>query len=148
MTDQEHAKQIRQLIDSWSKAVACKDVEAIMQFYSPPLRAFDAIGPLQFQSRDAYQQHWQHCMTFCPGEFRFEVHQLEVQADTELAFCHFLNYGGGTDHQGQLHLCWLRCTQCWQLQPDGWKIIHEHFSVPVEMGSGQGQFDLKPDDER
>ena len=54
MTDQDHAKQIRQLIDSWSKAVARKDVEAIMQFYSPPLRAFDAIGPLQFKSRDVY----------------------------------------------------------------------------------------------
>lgn len=83
-------------------------------------------------------------MQCCPGEFCFEIHQLEVKADNELAFCHFLNLGGGTDAKGKQHLCWLRCNQCWQLQTDGWK-IHEHFSVPVDMESGLGQFELKPD---
>ncbi|MCH8536408.1 MAG: nuclear transport factor 2 family protein [Alkalimonas sp.] len=145
MTDHKHAQQIRQLLEAWQQAVTSKDVSAFMQLYSPPLRAFDAIGPLQFLSRDAYKEHWQQCMQFCLGTFRFEIHQLEVQADNELAFCHFLNLAGGTDAEGQPHLCWLRCTQCWQLQTDGWKIIHEHFSVPVDMESGLGQFELKPD---
>ena len=40
--------------------------------------AFDAVGKLQFKGVEAYRKHWDTCLSYCPGEMLFEIHDLEI----------------------------------------------------------------------
>ncbi|MBZ9613546.1 YybH family protein [Rheinheimera maricola] len=144
MHNSQHVQQITDLLASWANAVRAKDVAAITSIYHVDIIAFDAIAQLQFKGITDYRTHWQRCMEFCGGESLFELHQLKVQANEQLAFSHSLNHCGGTNDKGEAQQCWIRATQCWQKGKDGWKIVHEHYSVPFDMETGTTLFNLAP----
>ncbi len=48
--------EIRSLIDNWREAMRRGDVDAIMSFYTPEIRLFDIIPPLEHRGRDAYRK--------------------------------------------------------------------------------------------
>ena len=136
--------QIRDLIDGWADAVRAKDVDRIMSQYSPDVLAFDAISQLQFKGVDAYRKHWEACLSMCSGPSFFEIHDLDITAGDGLAFCHALNRCGGTGEDGQEKVCWMRMTVCYRKIDGDWKVVHEHFSSPFDMGSGKALFELQP----
>lgn len=136
--------QIQQTLDSWAAACRAKDVSQIMRHYAEDVVAYDAVGPLQFQGRAAYQAHWQTCMEMCPGHALFEVHQPSFLLSGELAVAHYLFHCGGTDDKGEMQSSWMRVSQCFRQQGGQWLIAHEHFSMPGDMQSGKILFDLQP----
>ena len=136
--------EVRELITAWEQTVRSRDVSRIMAYYSDDVVAFDAIKQLQFIGREAYGAHWAACMAMCTGPMIFEIHQLSINASEDLAFCHFLNRCGGTDNNGQQQSSWMRTTSCLRRQEGQWRIVHEHFSMPVDMESGAALFDAKP----
>ena len=137
-------QQIRDLISQYVSAVRAKDVARVASLYSDDVVAFDAILALQFKGKAAYIEHWQTCMSFAKGDMHYEVHQLKVEAGSELAFSHSINLCGCTNEQGKMETSWMRSTQCWQNSANGWKIVHEHFSAPFDVESGQAMFNLQP----
>lgn len=143
MNSTAHAP-IQQLLDSWAAACRSKDVERIISHYAEDVVAYDAIGPLRFQGRAAYQAHWQACMAMCPGHTLFEVHLPSILLSGELAVAHYLLNCGGTDDKGELHTSWMRVSQFYRLQGGRWLIAHEHFSMPGDMESGKILFELQP----
>ncbi|HEX5793577.1 MAG TPA: nuclear transport factor 2 family protein [Rheinheimera sp.] len=144
MNHNQSVQQISDLLANWTRAVRSKDIAAITRLYHADIVAFDAIAQLQFNGIDAYREHWQRCMEFCSGESMFELHQLKVQANEQLAFSHSLTHCGGTNDKGEMQSCWMRATQCWQHGSDGWKIVHEHYSMPFDMESGTILSNLAP----
>lgn len=144
MNQLKQAQQISDLLNSWLRAVRAKDVAAITSIYHNDIVAFDAIGQLQFKGIADYRAHWQRCMEFCSGESFFEMHQLQIQAAEQLAFTHFLTHCGGSNDKGELQKCWMRATQCWQHSSAGWKVVHEHYSMPFDMQTGAILSDLTP----
>ena len=144
MNHSQQVQQITDLLASWANALRRKDVSKIMTLYHDDIIAFDAIAQLQFKGKADYHEHWQRCMEFCSGESMFEVHQLKVQANEQLAFSHSLTHCGGTNDKGEMQSCWMRATQCWQHGSDGWKIVHEHYSMPFDMESGTILSNLAP----
>lgn len=144
MNNQQTQEHLRELITNWTKTVGTKDVSKIMTIYADNIVAFDAINQLQFIGKAAYTEHWRKCMAYSSGEMKFEVHQLQVHANEQLAFSHSLNHCGCENDKGEMQSGWMRATQCWQKGIDGWKIVHEHYSMPVDMESGKALFDLQP----
>lgn len=136
--------QIRALLDNWSLAVRNKDLDAVMAAYHPDVVAFDAIIELQFKGLDAYREHWAYCLNMCPGTMLFEQHELMVHGSGSVAFAHWLNHCGATDANGTVQGSWMRGSAGYLRTPEGWKIVHEHFSAPFDMASGKALFDLQP----
>lgn len=136
--------QIRSLIDAWRQAVMAKDIERIVSYYADDITAFDAVGALQFKGKQAYRDHWQACMEFCPGPGIFDFEQLQIVAADDIAFAHWLAHCGGTDEQGQTKACWMRVSAGYQRIDGQWRVRHEHWSAPFDMQSGSTQFDLQP----
>ena len=132
-------------LDSWTEACRSKDVARIMAHYSEDVVAYDAIGPLRFVGRAAYQAHWQACMEMCSGETLFEPHDPSFIASGEMGVAHYLLHCGGSDDKGQMQSSWMRVTQCLRQQDGRWLIMHEHFSTPCDMESGKALFDLQPE---
>lgn len=136
--------EIRSLIDGWLEAVRSKDVGRIMAFYDRDVVAFDAIGALRFVGADAYGRHWEACMTMCPGETTFDMHDLKIDSDGDLAVAHALHHCSGTNDKGETQGAWMRMTACYRKVNGRWLIAHEHFSAPFDPESGKAAFDLTP----
>jgi uncharacterized protein (TIGR02246 family) len=143
--DQNPELQIRALIADWKLAVEAKNILGITALYAPNIVAYDAILQLQFIGVDAYREHWQRCMEQCSGGSGWvKLTQLVVEANEQLAFSHALAEFGGTDDQGSTQSCWMRVTQCWRKIDGQWRVVHEHFSVPFDMVSGEALCSLQP----
>ncbi|MCY1530150.1 SnoaL-like domain protein [compost metagenome] len=140
----EQRAQLQRVLDSWVQASRDKDVERIVSHYAADIVAYDAIGPLRFQGREAYKAHWQFCMSMCAGPSLFEIHEPTFMLSGDLGVVYYLFHCGGTNEQGEMQSSWMRVTQCLQRFGDQWLIVHEHFSAPFDMESGKALFDLKP----
>jgi len=136
--------RIRERMAEFQQAVKVKDLDRIMAQYAPDVVAYDAVGELQFKGIEAYRAHWQRCFDFCQGEGFFELGDVEVIASGDLAFSYSLNHCGGPNEKGEMQTAWMRGTRCWRLQDGDWQVVHEHFSMPFDMASGQVSFGLEP----
>jgi len=140
---------IAQLYEGWLDAVRRQDLDAVLSFYTDDVLAFDAILALQFRGREAYGKHWQACMEFCPmgdKEPVFEMHELVVQSEGDIAFAHALMRCGHKEGE-HVEASWMRMTAGLKRRGGEWKIAHEHFSAPFEMPSAKAMFHLTPDDD-
>jgi len=136
--------EVQALIDKWLAAVRSRDVAGIMACYAPDVVAYDAIAQLQFKGVSAYGKHWQACLELCAGPMVFEMRELNIEADDDVAFAHWLNRCGGTNEQGEEKSSWMRVTAGYRRIKGTWRIVHEHFSAPFDMASGKAIFDAKP----
>lgn len=136
--------EIRDLVDRWLTAVRARDIDGIVSHYAPDIVAFDAIAQLQFKGVEAYRRHWEACLSLCSGPMVFEIHDLNIAAGTEVAFCHCLNRCGAADENGEEKASWMRATVGYRKTNGKWRVVHEHWSVPFDMESSRALLDLKP----
>ncbi|HKS14262.1 MAG TPA: nuclear transport factor 2 family protein [Pseudomonas sp.] len=134
--------EIRQLIERWVEAVRERDLDGIAAPYADNIVAFDAIKTLQFTDKASYRAHWEECMGYCTGPMVFEVAQLTVQADGDLALAHWLNRCGPADDQAQCG--YMRATVGYRRSGGKWQVIHEHWSAPFDMETQKALFNLEP----
>lgn len=136
--------QVRDLLQSWVRAVRAKDVEAITSHYVSDIVAFDAVARLRLKGIDAYRDHWRACMDLCDGAKTFDIQDLAIETGGDVAFGHYLGRCGGTDAHGEERSCWMRVSIGCRRTEGRWKIAHEHVSVPFDLETGQALGDLEP----
>jgi uncharacterized protein (TIGR02246 family) len=136
--------QIRELVDNWVQAVRAKDIEGLLANYAPDIVAFDVMPPLQNVGVEAYRKLWEMCFDEFPGSIGFEIRDLHISAGDEVAFCHHFGRFSGTSKKGEKIDNWMRGTVCFRKIDGKWLVTHEHVSVPIDMESSKGLFDLKP----
>ena len=75
-----------------------------------------------------------------------EVTDLAIEASGELAVALSLNcITGRKKGESNDTRLWFRSTVCFRRGADGWRVFHEHTSVPLTMdGSGKAATDLTP----
>lgn len=77
-------------LENLKKAVISQNLAQIMACYAEDIRAFDAVAELQLTNSRKYQDHWQRCLQMCTMT-QFEIGQLDINQDGDLAACAFLN---------------------------------------------------------
>jgi uncharacterized protein (TIGR02246 family) len=136
--------EIRAFIDSWLNAVRAQDLDGIAAHYAPDILAFDAVTQLQFKGREPYREHWQACFAMSYGPMIFELHDLVIVAGHDVAFSYFLNRCGTVGDDGEEKASWMRGSAGYRRTGGRWTIVHEHFSAPFDMETGEALFDLSP----
>ncbi|BBP83642.1 hypothetical protein TUM18999_29450 [Pseudomonas tohonis] len=143
-SNEQAVEQLHALLADWAEAVRSKDVARIVGFYAQEVVAYDAILRLQFVGREAYGAHWAYCMEVCQGSSIFDPQHVTIRASGDVGFAHFLCLCGGTNAEGVEQRSWMRVTCGYQRIGGQWRIVHDHFSAPFDMESGQALFDLEP----
>jgi uncharacterized protein (TIGR02246 family) len=138
------AAEIRARIDDWAKATRAKDIDAIMASYAPDTLSFDCHSHFQFKGAEALRKHLEACMPCMQGPMTFEIHDPDMAAHGDVAFCHYLARYGATGLSGEEHTGWLRVTVCLRKVNGAWLIVHDHCSVPFDPQSGKAMLDLEP----
>jgi uncharacterized protein (TIGR02246 family) len=138
-------KQIRNLIDSWLKALRAKDVNGLISHYTPNVLLFDLAPPLHHSGVEVLRRGLEEWFSTFQGPIGYEVRNLEITIGGDIAFSNSINRLSGKRTSGEETDVWVRATVCYRKIDGKWLVTHEHVSVPFYMdGSDRAALDLKP----
>jgi ketosteroid isomerase-like protein len=136
--------EIRALIDSIHEAHHEKDAAAIAEPYASDAVIFDLSPPLahpgvSIERKQPWLDSWE-------TPIELESRDLNLTVNGDYAFGHgFLRMRGTKKFADRPVDFWMRATYCFERKTNGWRIVHEHTSVPFYMdGSLRPAFDLQP----
>src|SRR5262245_38335961 len=90
--DPDHAEAlVRQRVAELVTALNAKDLEGVMVLYAPNLVSFDLTPPLCYVGADMKRRAWHEAFATFSGPFAYEVRDLNVTTQGELAVVHSLN---------------------------------------------------------
>jgi len=135
---------IRQRIDEVVNALRARDIDRVMSFYAPDLVSFDLTPPLRYAGADNKRRAWQEVFAAYPERFDYEVRDLTVTTQGDLAFVHSVNHVSGTLASGHATDLWVRWTACLRRIDGVWLVVHDHVSVPADLAHGRAAVDLRP----
>ena len=136
--------QIRQRLETWTKALRSKDLDGLMSHYAEDILVFDIAPPLQYEGATAYRKNWADWFPSFQGPVGYEIRDLTITTGDGVAFCSSLNRLTGKRTSGENSDVWLRATVGFRKIGGKWMVTHEHFSVPINMENFEGALDLKP----
>jgi uncharacterized protein (TIGR02246 family) len=125
--------QIKALIDAWADAVRRHDLPGILAHHAPDIVMFDLPPPLQSRGMDEYEKTWDLFFKYHKPSQAFDVEELAITAGEDVAFAVvIMRCGSGTvsgppEENGFL----FRLTIGLRNIDGGWRITHEHHSVPA-----------------
>ena len=136
--------EIRALIEHVARAVRAGDADALLALCEPDVVVFDLMPPLIHSGLDAVRAVWAAALEGYAAPLEYEVFRLEVAVDGAVAVAHAVTRFGGARRDGTQALIWLRVTWGLKRGRAGWRIAHQHASVPFDMDSREALVDLAP----
>jgi ketosteroid isomerase-like protein len=137
---------IRALEDRFVAAFNAKDVNAIMKVYAPgrTLFVFDVIPPRQYVGAAAYRKDWADFLSGFDGPIKFEITDLAIVAEANLAYSHSIQHVAGKGKKGEPIDFTVRVTDAYRKIDGHWLVTMEHVSVPVDLDTGKPDMQSKP----
>ncbi len=135
---------IRQQIDKLVEAIRSMDLEGVKPIYAPDIVSFDVGPPLQHVGAEAKWRNWVDAFTVFQRPLSYEIRNLTITLDGDVAFGHSLNRLSGTLKNGNRSGFWVRATFCFRKIDGNWLIVHDHASVPLDLESGRALLNLEP----
>jgi ketosteroid isomerase-like protein len=145
-TNSSDEAQIRALEQSFSDGVKAKDVDKIMANYQPgeELVVFDLVPPREYVGWEAYKKDWQRFLDTFDGPITFEIHDLSIKTDGDMAYSYSFQHVAGKMKDGKTSDDTVRVTDVYRKTSGKWLIVHEHVSVPVDLKTGKPDLRSKP----
>jgi ketosteroid isomerase-like protein len=125
--------QIKALIEAWADAVRRHDLSSILAHHDQDIVMFDVPPPLQSRGLDEYKKTWDLFFRYHEPSQAFDIEQLAITAGEDVAFavaimrCGSGTFSGPPKQGGFL----FRLTIGLRKVDEGWRIAHEHHSVPA-----------------
>jgi len=135
---------IRQRVEDYAKAIREKDIDRVMSLYARNIVSFDLNPPLRYAGTDNKRRAWQEFFAIYASPVAYEVRDLNVTTEGELAFVHSLNHVNGTLASGHITDLWVRWTACFRRIDAVWLVVHDHVSVPADLKHGKAVLNLTP----
>ncbi|OFZ29245.1 MAG: hypothetical protein A2622_07440 [Bdellovibrionales bacterium RIFCSPHIGHO2_01_FULL_40_29] len=137
--------EVRQRMSDFAEAFKSMNINKIMSFYADDVVAFDMTPPLQFVGKASYRKSWEKMMPMMKSTDLFEMQDVKIHVNGDLAFVHCLSHMIGTTSDNQSIDSWVRYTGGFRKINGAWMIVHEQISVPVDMETNKALMDLKPE---
>ena len=143
VTTERDAADIRAILDSLAAAYRARDAKAIARHYVPDARIADLAPPLlrrgfQPDGVQAWLDGWD-------GPVEIGIRDLVVEVKGDLGFAYGLQHVRTRTQSGEDAAWWSRITRAFARTLEGWRITHEHDSVPFHMdGSFRAAVNLEP----
>jgi len=123
--------QVRAIVDEWTLAVRNEDLNAVLKNHDPAIVMFDLPYPLQSKGIDEYKKTWDLFFSWSKHSGVFDVVEMEVMANEQLAFCYGLMRCAGKSKEGKNEEFTFRLTIGLVKKDGQWLICHEHHSLPA-----------------
>jgi ketosteroid isomerase-like protein len=116
----------------------------MMSAYADDVLQFDATGALAQRGAAEVRKTTRAWFEGWERGIDFEMRDLTIDVDGDVAFAHSFNRSAGTTKQGRDVEMWVRWTACFRKRDGAWKLVHEHVSVPFDRGTLKAELALKP----
>lgn len=127
---------IRRLIEQWTTAVNCGDLEGVLESHARDIVMFDVPPPYEgLRGIDAYRDTWPPFFAWLAQGASFKLESLEVTAGGDVAFAHALLWCGTADDFARKPAIRLRLTIGLRKDKGRWLVTHEHHSFPHSDGA-------------
>jgi uncharacterized protein (TIGR02246 family) len=123
--------EIRALIERWAQAVRDQDRATIAADHDADMLLFDVPPPFLSRGLDAYMASWELFFSCAPKPVAFDFHDIEITAGADVAFATAIGNCVNTDSKGQREPLQFRLTMGLRKIDGGWRIMHEHHSLPA-----------------
>jgi uncharacterized protein (TIGR02246 family) len=122
---------IRELVESWARAVRVKDLDGILANHSTDMLMFDVPPPLQSKGIEAYKKTWELFFSWSNDPVVFDIKDMNIIAGSDVAFVAALVRCAGTEKNGERIELEFRLTIGLRRIGDQWIVLHEHHSIPA-----------------
>jgi ketosteroid isomerase-like protein len=127
-----------------SRTIAIRAFVLGLVLSTPDAAVYDLSPPLAHHGIDIREkQAW---LDTWDGPIEIESRDFKFTVSGDYAFGYgYYRMSGNPKAAGRHISFWMRATVCLERNAGGWKIVHEHTSVPFYMdGSLRPAFDLEP----
>jgi uncharacterized protein (TIGR02246 family) len=126
-------REIRDLIESWARAVQARDIAAVLSRHTADIVMFDVPPPVEVRGIDAYRDTWPPFFSWQEqDDGTFEIASLEITAGADVAFATALLRCGSKAELAEDNTPRLRLTVGLRKEAGKWLVAHEHHSFPLE----------------
>ena len=101
-------------------------------------------GLRQFAGSEAKRPRWLDTFALYQRVLRYDIRDLTIASDGNLAFGRSLNRLTGVLLGGNQSGFWLRWTPCFRRIDGSWLIAHEQISAPIDPTTGTACLNLEP----
>ena len=122
---------IRELVESWAKAVRAKNLNGILANHSTDVLMFDVPPPLQSSGIEAYKKTWELFFSWSQDSGVFDITEMNIAAGDDVAFVTALMRCAGTEKNGERIELEFRLTIGLRKIGGQWIVMHEHHSIPA-----------------
>lgn len=143
LMDRRSEDEIRALIAEWEDALRRRNLRLLLSFYSRDIVLFDVQPPFRTEGLAAVQNLWEESLPLFPETFRIERKDLHIEADAAIAFAHWVFRLADCPADHPASRAWMRVSAGYRKRQGGWKIVHEHVSLPMDPTTIRA--DLIPD---
>lgn len=134
--------EIFALCDRLGAAHEARDADAILACFAEDAVIYDLAPPLA--SRGMGRERLTEWLATWDGPIRFEARDVAVTFEGDLGVMTGLNRIIGVQG-GVTQDMWFRVTTIFRRSDAGWRIVHDHASVPFHMdGSHRAAVELQP----
>jgi uncharacterized protein (TIGR02246 family) len=122
---------IRELVESWARAVRAKDFDGILANHSADMLMFDVPPPVQSKGIEAYRKTWDLFFSWSDDPVVFDIKDIDITAGTDVAFVAALMRCAGMEKNGERIELEFRLTISLRKIDGQWMVLHEHHSIPA-----------------
>jgi uncharacterized protein (TIGR02246 family) len=124
--------EIRDLIDTWARAVHGGDLDTVLAQHSGDIVMFDVPPPHQgVRGLAAYRDTWPPFFEWQRQGAVFEIESLDVTAGADVAFAYALLRCGTPEEFAEVPERRLRLTVGLRKDDGRWVVTHEHHSFAI-----------------
>jgi uncharacterized protein (TIGR02246 family) len=123
---------IRDLVETWARAVRTKNLNGILANHSPDILMFDLPPPVQSKGIEAYKKTWDLYFSGSYGDSGvFDISEMNITAGSDVAFVTALMRCAEMEANGdKIHMD-FRLTIGLRKIGSQWTVVHEHHSIPA-----------------
>lgn len=140
--------RIQDVLENYKSAVYEKDVERFLSTYDLEVHIYDCWGNWECKGISTWRENvtaWFNSLRDDGVSLKVDFNDLVVEENINLAFVHCaVTFSAHKDESGEkLRQITNRFTFGLRKVNGSWDITHEHSSLPIDIETGKGIFDLK-----
>jgi uncharacterized protein (TIGR02246 family) len=139
---------VQDVLENYKSAVYEKDVDQFLSTYAPDVHIYDCWGNWECKGISSWRENvvmWFDSLSEGGNMLNVVFNDVTIEENTSIAFVHCaVSFVAYSEQSGEkLRQMTNRFTFGLKKVNESWLITHEHSSLPIDMHTGKGIFNLK-----
>jgi uncharacterized protein (TIGR02246 family) len=142
----EAVEEIRAVQGRWIEQTATGDLDGMVERIADDVVSYEHGTRLEYVGKESVREVCKAGLEAGGGaDIHWSIPELTVLTRDDLAVSWGLDHITGTSPEGEPFDTWSRGTRVFRRGEQGWQMIHQHVSYPVDQETGEALRALRPE---